>query len=295
MSRDLVVRGENIASATCVKPAGIDIAEGLRWAIARRNPAYRRRLLERRRQPPACKPGWEIGPPDYVGIGVEKAGTSWWWWLLRRHPGVSEPGPTKEINFLQNLETDSIDEAAVLAYHRFFPRRPGTLVGEWTPNYNELPQLSLLDRLAPDARLIMLVRDPIERYRSGTEMHRRYGMGDPRSVQFEEKAVERGMYASILDRVRQALPRHELLVLQYERCVGDSAGELARTYRFLGLDDGFRPTWVRHRVNRTPGTRLPISDEARRQLVDLYEPDVARFARMAPEIDLGLWPDFGLR
>jgi hypothetical protein len=278
-----------------MKPAGIDIAEGLRWALARRNMAYRRRLLERRRQPPRCKRGWEIGAPDYVGVGVEKAGTSWWWWLIRRHPDVAEPGRTKEISFLQHLDADGLDEAAVLAYHRFFPRPPGTLVGEWTPNYNELPQLPLLGRLAPDASLLMMVRDPIERYRSGIAMRTRYRMGDPRSVEFEERAVERGMYASSLDRVRGALPRHKLLVLQYERCVLDPATELARTYRFLGLDEGFRPTWAKHRVNRTPGDRPPVSAATRRRLVELYAPDVARLARIAPEIDLELWPDFGAR
>jgi hypothetical protein len=276
-----------------MKPAGIDIAEGLRWALARRNRAYRRRLLKRRGQPPACKPGWETGPPDYVGIGVEKAGTSWWWWLIRRHPGVSDPGPTKEINFLQQLDASATDDAAVLAYHRFFPRRPGTLAGEWTPNYNELPQLPLLSGLAPEARLLMIVRDPIERYRSGLAMHTRYRMGDPGSDEFEAKAVERGMYASILDRVRQGLPRHQLLVLQYERCALDPAGELARTFRFLGLDDGFRPSWARHRVNRTPGRRPPISDATRRRLVELYRPEVTRLAQMVPEIDRGLWPNFG--
>jgi hypothetical protein len=275
-----------------MKPAGIDIAEGLRWALARRNFAYRRRLLIRRRQPPVCKPGWEIGPPDYVGIGVEKAGTSWWWWLIRRHPDVSEPGPTKEINFLRTLGRDGAGDAAALAYHRFFPRRPGTLVGEWTPSYNEVPQLSLLGRLAPDARLLMLVRDPIERYRSGVAMHTRYRLGDPGSIVFKGKAVQRGMYASILDRVREALPDNQLLVLQYERCVLDPVAELARTYRFLGLDDSFRPTWISHRVNRTPGTRALISAEARRRLVELYEPEVARLVQMEPDIDLELWPDF---
>jgi hypothetical protein len=275
-----------------MKPAGIDIAEGLRWALARRNSAYRSRLLVRRRQPPACKPGWEIGPPDYIGIGAEKAGTSWWWWLIRRHPGVSEPGPAKEVNFIRNLGADRAHDTVALAYHRFFPRRPGTLVGEWSPRYNEMPQLPLLGQLAPGARLLMLVRDPVERYRSGVAMHTRYRIGDPSSIVFKGKAVQRGMYATIVDRVRRALPDNELLVLQYERCVLDPAAELARTYRFLGLDDSVRPTWISHRVNRTPGARPSLSDATRRRLVELYQPEVTRLAQAIPEIDLGLWPDF---
>ncbi len=100
------------------------------------------------------------------------------------------------------------------------------------------------------------------------------------------------MYASILERVRVALPDHPLLLLQYERCVRDPAGELAKTYRYLGLDDGFRPSWVGHRVNRTRGARASISDATRRRLVERYEPDVAKLVRVAPEIDRGLWPNF---
>jgi Sulfotransferase family len=198
----------------------------------------------------------------------------------------------KEFHFLERLDAEELDEAAVAAYHRYFPRPPGLLVGEWTPYYAELPQLRHLRRLAPDARLLMIVRDPIERYRSGRRWHLHFRVDDPQSARSEAMAVERGRYASVLERVRAALPNHPLLLLQYEQCVRDPAGELARTYRFLGLDDRFRPRELTRRVNPSVGKRVALPEAERRRLLEFYRPEVERLVQLAPEIDIELWPNF---
>ena len=39
--------------------------------------------------PPAPGPAEEVGAPDFVGIGVQKAGTTWWYTLMLSHPDVS--------------------------------------------------------------------------------------------------------------------------------------------------------------------------------------------------------------
>ena len=36
--------------------------------------------------PPPLGPGEAVGPPDFVGIGVQKGGTTWWYDLLMTHP-----------------------------------------------------------------------------------------------------------------------------------------------------------------------------------------------------------------
>ena len=36
--------------------------------------------------PPAPGPGEEVGAPDFVGIGVQKAGTTWWYALDAEPP-----------------------------------------------------------------------------------------------------------------------------------------------------------------------------------------------------------------
>ena len=39
--------------------------------------------------PPALLPGESVGPPDFVGVGFQKAGTSWWYELVVDHPVYS--------------------------------------------------------------------------------------------------------------------------------------------------------------------------------------------------------------
>jgi hypothetical protein len=84
-----------------------------------------------------------------------------------------------------------------------------------------------------------------------------------------------------------------MLVLQYERCVGDPGAELARTYRFLGLDDGFRPAAIHRASSPTLQKKIELGGEARARLVELYRPDVAALSGLVPELDLALWPNFG--
>jgi hypothetical protein len=74
--------------------------------------------------------------------------------------------------------------------------------------------------------------------------------------------------------------------------VADPAGQLARTYRFLGLDDHFRPTEMHRASSPTLQEKVALDGDARTRLIDLYGADVAELARMVPDIDLGLWPNF---
>ena len=135
-----------------------------------------------------------------------------------------------------------------------------------------------------------MVRDPVERFVSGLA-HSRLVPGSHLGTVVAE-AVDRGFYAAALRRWAPALEAGRVLVLQYERCVADPAGELARTYRFLGLDDGFRPADLRRPSSPTRQEKVALDADARRRLVELYAPDVSELARLVPDLDVGLWPNF---
>jgi len=244
--------------------------------------------------PPATRPGEVTGPPDFVGIGVQKAGTTWWYELVVDHPGVSvRPDIHKERHFLARYGTADFGPAEVAAYHGWFPRRRGTLAGEWTPDYVSFPWVAaLLARAAPEARLLLMVRDPVERFRSGLAHHRRHGTDAPETAVAD--AVARGFYHRALEPWSGVGP-DRLLLLQYERCIVDPAAELARTYRFLGLDDDYRPAEMHRPVAPTLDGKLELGEEARRRLVDAYAADVAALAGRFAELDLSLWPNFASR
>ena len=244
------------------------------------------------RCPPPCPDGLEVGPPNFVGLGVQKAGTSWWYGLIVDHPDVyHHPGLDKERHFhnFVGVARDPSDQLAA-DYAGWFPRPSGKLTGEWTPDYLRFHWLPrFLRALAPEARLLVLLRDPVERYRSGLA-HAALMGADLRRPANTEDAYFRGLYATQLSAWEAVFPADQLLVLQYERCVADPEGQLAATYRFLGLDDAWCPDRLRDVVG-AHGAARPEPPPHRRQLLgELYAADARALAQRYPQVDLDLWP-----
>ena len=242
--------------------------------------------------PPAPVPGEVAGPPDFVGIGVQKAGTTWWFGLIVAHPDVAHRHTVhKERHYFAPYATRPFGSDNVLGYHEWFPRPAGKKTGEWTPDYIYQPWVPpLLTRAAPEARLLVIVRDPVERFVSGLA-HSQVVPGSHLGTVVSE-AVDRGFYAAALRRWVESLEAGRLLVLQYERCVADPARELARTYRFLGLDDRFRPADMDRASSPTRQEKVALDADARKRLVDLYAGDVVELVGLVPDLDLSLWPNF---
>ncbi len=240
--------------------------------------------------PPTLAPGERPGAPDFVGIGVQKAGTSWWYELIVDHPGVfARPDIHKERHYLSHFGTEPFGPPEVEQYHGWFPRPPGAKTGEWTPDYLGFPWVpSLLAQAAPEARLLVLLRDPVERFRSG--LYFRLSQGAPDDEATVADAVRQGFYSRWLRRYLDYFPREQILVLQYERCASDPSTHLQATYRFLGLED-HRPDHLRRAVNASSG-KLQLDQPTIDRLVDMYADDVADLTALVPSLDLSCWPHF---
>src|SRR5215216_938264 len=118
---------------------------------------------------PECPPSWTTAPPDFIGIGAQRSGTTWWFaGALQSHPLVAiAPGRRKELHFFDRYWAEEVESDFAARYARFFPRPEGTISGEWTPGYMCDPwTVPLLAEAAPEARYLIMLRDPVERYRS---------------------------------------------------------------------------------------------------------------------------------
>ena len=245
---------------------------------------------------PAPAAGETVGPPDFVGIGVQKAGTTWWYELLCAHPHVHHsPTTHKERHFFARFAFDEFGEQGPAQYRAWFPRPAGAVTGEWTPDYIAQPWAApLLRASAPSTRLLLMVRDPVERFVSGVA-HEAPGPGSNLGTVLAD-AVQRGFYAAGLSPWVACFDTDQLLVLQYERCVADPRGQLERTWRFLGVDPSLASTLPAARlvepVSPTLVAKRALSDEARRRLRALYAEDVSELLGRFPEIDAALWPNF---
>jgi hypothetical protein len=248
--------------------------------------------MDRPPPPPPCPTGWRTGPPDFIGVGVQRCGTTRWFDLIASHPEIVTSVRQKELHYFDRFYAGHTAQD-IAGYHDYFPRDERT-TGEWTPLYLSAPWIpSMLAQAAPDARLLVILRDPVERYLSGLELDARVAArrGAPLSRYAPLEAYVRGLYHGQLQRLLGYFDRSQLLLLQYERCTRDPLPELRRTFEFLGLSDvGFAADVSAHPKHQPD--KPPLTGDTRAAYVRSYTEDVAGLARGFPEIDLALWPNF---
>jgi hypothetical protein len=246
---------------------------------------------------PECLPDWRTGPPDFVGIGAYRSGTTWLYEMIVAHPDVAiPPGRPKELHFFKSFWEGGFTPADVTRYHRYFPRPPGKLVGECTPRYmfdSWTPRM--LAAAAPEARLLAILRDPVSRYVS--HLARQLEPCRPgragRGPAVASIALARSLYMTQLRSVLLHFPREQLLLVQLERCILDPEAEVRRIYGFLGLDQSFVPPDLGQKVHA--GGPIELSAELLEDVAQAVKADAAELARSFPEIELSLWPSLQRR
>jgi len=252
--------------------------------------------------------GWRTGPPDFVGVGTPKAGTTWWWSMLAQHPGfVPNRARVKELYAFHHLGWRLPGPEDAARYQALFARPPGHRTGEWTPSLLAHPlAIEALHAAAPGTRVLVALRNPIDRFVSLLNQHLGVraeligAQGDGRRV-LEVHSLFPGAahfcrVASDLGRLLELFGPDRVSVRQYERMKLDPLGEMAQTYRFVGLDDSFRPERpelkVNHRAYRverpTPGERARLARFYADEVRSLFALD----SEYGLDLDLDLWSDF---
>ncbi len=233
------------------------------------------------------------GPPDFVGMGTQRSGTTWWQRLLKRHPAIKTPlNRKKEQHFFDQFGKRPMEPSDIARYHELFPRGPGELTGEWTPRYmRDIWGPRVVAQAAPDAKVLIMFRDPVERYRSGV-LHQAMRTPYRTAEWLATDAIERGRYALQLRRVYDYFDEGQVLVLQYEQCRADPFAQYRRTLDFIDA-----PQHEPNEPTRTRGTaqkshKEPIWDDLRYAIVRELEEEVAALAELVPGLDVSLWENF---
>lgn len=225
--------------------------------------------------------------PNLIVIGAMKCATTALHAYVDAHPDVAMAWP-KELNFFVG------DEAPHDDWHRgnwhrgvdwytqhFDPRAP--VRGEASPAYTSpsFPQAAeRMAALVPDARLVYLVRDPVDRAVSQYRHHVAEGTErrplanavlDPAS-QYLSRSRYHERLAPFLDRFP---PERIALVLQ-EDLLARRRETLARLYRFAGVDDTYWPDAASELLHVGNGARPVLDPELEARLVHELAPDVER-------------------
>jgi len=221
-----------------------------------------------------------VALPDFLVAGVPKAGTTALHAALSRHPSLYM-SPIKEPKFFL---TDGPPPARggpgdALTYREHIWQRdkyealfdaapPGALRGESTPLYlYDRVAMRRIKDLIPAVKLIMVVRDPVERAHSNWTHLWSAGLepvGDfVRACAEEERRIAAGWasfwhytglgkYGEQLDHAFSLFPRKQVLVVRYRRLVDEPAATLDRICAFLGVQTGVVGEIPRENVTAHP-------------------------------------------
>jgi hypothetical protein len=212
--------------------------------------------------------------PNLLIIGAMKSGTSSLHSYLAIHPEIQMSDP-KELHFF--IDAEGFDPSPFIAdpreaalfgevrtwdcgvdwYSGYFD--PAAAVrGESTVAYTFPWYQGVVDRIADtvgDARLIYVVRDPVERTVSH---YHQFRAGGPEWRKIED-AISRPdcvyvgptRYATILERYLERFPRERIYVLRQDELLSNRRRVLGSIFRFLGVDDSFFSEEMDDRLNRS--------------------------------------------
>jgi hypothetical protein len=239
--------------------------------------------------------------PGFIMIGAQRCGTTSLFRALAAHPQTAPPTFRKGVNYFDlNYHRGAgwyrgHFPVALTARHRA-ARYGGPAAFEASGYYLYHPfAIERLARDLPGAKLVVMLRDPVERafsaykhewargyeresFERALELEDERLAGeidrmwrDPRYESFEHRHHSyrhRGHYAEQLERVFSVFPRDQVYVLDSEAYFTNPAGEYQRLLVFLGLGS-FQPASFEHR-NARPGP--PMRPATRQMLTEYYAP-----------------------
>jgi len=213
--------------------------------------------------------------PNFMIIGVAKAGTTSFYHYLDQHPQVFMC-PEKGSNFfgyedardwkwtdegnpplLRHFQARTFEE-----YEAFFAGVTDEIaIGEASPQYFRCPTAAQrIHESLPHVKLVASLRNPADRAFSGFLMRTRRGepvKGFHEELTADASHVRESLYYKRLKRYFDLFPRDQIKVIIFEEFKKDPAKTVVDLFGFLGVDTSFVPdTSIRHNPAGIPKIRL---------------------------------------
>lgn len=233
--------------------------------------------------------------PDFFVIGAAKSGTTSLYEFLNAHPDVCMSS-VKEPNFFSYKEIEQQklyykvkNIKTVESYARLFGDcKPGQIKGEASVSYIFYPRTaSLIKEFAPEARIIAILRNPMQRAVSHYNMDRNLGLvklklrevfTEPdRYPLYFQQYFELGNYHTHLKKYFEIFHKDRIAVFLYDELIDHEARLAERLCSFLQIQPPQSDTPIQaSNITSRPKSRL---------LQDLYSSATLRkgLKRLIPE------------
>jgi len=250
--------------------------------------------------------------PDYLLIGAKRGGSTSLARSLTESPGVQGLFPQREA--LKGTYYFDVHHGQGEAWYRsHFPTRSAlgsNIVGDASPYYLSHPHAAERARqLVPDARIICVLRDPVdrafshyrERVKQGVETLPTFEeaidaepariagefermLKDPAYVSWNHlnfAYMDQSTYAASVERWLEHWPRDQVLVMRSEDMYADPQAALSETRQFLGLGGVYDPHPADLHQNKLPAAT--VAPATRERLWQQFSTDVERLAALLDE------------
>lgn len=200
--------------------------------------------------------------PDFLIIGAAKAGTTSLHHYLDQHPQISMSWPKETNFFARDNHMDLLDW-----YISCFPNQPG-LRGEASPTYANFPVRKHVPEriysLLPHAKLIYLVRDPIERTES-YYYHKYFNRTESRGIDRvfaeidspDDPYIAASRYAMQLEQYLAFFPLSQIMIIDSRDLKVAREPTMRSVFSFLGLGPALSSEDLRREIKvRTKSVRV---------------------------------------
>ena len=250
------------------------------------------------------------GLPDFVIIGAQKSGTTSLYDFIIQHPSIA-PASNKEIHYFSikyklgelwyrsNFPTN-------WTRRRFYKKTSQKLLsGEASPTYLFYPMVpSRMNEVLPDVKLVVILRNPIDRAYSQYHFNVRYNnetLSFEKAIELEEERcagererlikdpsyksvryrrysyLARGIYADQLEDWFKHYSKKQFLILATEDFRKNSQQTLDQVFNFLGLST-FQ---VENLTDKNVGNyKERMNEDTRKFLIEYFKPHNERLYKL---------------
>ena len=189
--------------------------------------------------------------PTFIGIGAQKCASTWIYRILMDHPQAWLSRP-KELDFFSYYYGFGFQW-----YEEHFRGGSGSLaIGEISPSYLcDLAAPLRTYQYEPSMRIIVCLRDPVDRLYSNHLHEIRIGHYEGKNLSVEAGLannpmyIEQSRYATHLERWLHWFQREQMLFLLQEEIRESPEEQAKRIYQFLCIDPDHRSSFLFKRSN----------------------------------------------